>query len=112
MDRIPISFVVAKAPDTQEPDYREISGQVLCSGPILDRRIYSISFKHNGSRWNATVGQPMTGSRPILRGRKQESDGFKRLSDTAIVRSIFAPHSSYTNGPFVVVTDGGTAAAE
>lgn len=107
-----VTFVSANAPDTQAEDYASIKDSVLCASPNDAKRIYSISFMHDGTQWNATLGERLSGSRRIERSAKREPQRFERVLDSAIIRSIFAPNKNYTNGPFVVVTDQGVSVGE
>jgi hypothetical protein len=72
--------------------------------PPADRRIYSITFVHDGEEWTATVGERMRGIRlPNPRSRSKKPTTPQPLFDQAVVMAIFPgsgqfPHRVLTNG--------------
>jgi len=72
--------------------------------PPTDRRIYSITFVHDGEEWTATVGERMHGIRlPNRRSRSKKPYYPQPLFDEAVVMAIFPgfeqfPHKVLHNG--------------
>jgi hypothetical protein len=73
--------------------------------PPADRRIYSITFVHDGEEWTATVGERMSGIRlPNPRSRSKKKPYYPQpLFDQAVVMAIFPsdeqfPHKVLHNG--------------
>ena len=58
--------------------------------PEPGKRIYAISFRHDGDVWYATVGEPMRGRRPSLERPQQDLKLTVPIEDSAIVVAIFA----------------------
>jgi hypothetical protein len=74
----------------------------LCGVPVpeLGKRIESITFRHDGEDWTATVGQRLSRTRTERKRRQgRMRDITTRLSDSATVQAIFA------GIPYMVVTD-------
>jgi len=100
MEKPPSFFVPAATSENQESVYAELAGLCRCAAPAMERRIYSISYTHDGEDWTATVGEHLKGvsyQTSRVRGRKVERE--HRLSDPAIVLAIFE------GNPFFVVTN-------
>jgi hypothetical protein len=78
-----------------------------CGGkpPPPDRRIYSITFVHDGEEWTATVGERMRGILlPNPRSRSKKLATPQSLFDQAVVMAIFPrveqfPHKVLTTVP-------------
>ena len=105
MSEAPPFFVPASTPETQESLYASFAKSCKREVPALGERIFSIAFSHNGENWEATVGQPLQGSKNVTRrrilGRKVERRTY--LGDPAVVLAIFP------GIPFVVMTNQGLA---
>jgi hypothetical protein len=100
MEKPPAFFVPAATPENQETVYVDLAKLGRCAVPLVERRIYSITYTHDGEEWTATVGQHLKGVRyrtSRVKGQKVERE--QRLSDPAVVLAIFA------GDPFFVVTN-------
>jgi hypothetical protein len=96
----PAFFVPAATPEEQESIYETFAGWCRKAVPPMTERIYSITYRHNGEEWTATVGEALRGTKTQIRrvsGRKSEVS--IPTSDPAIVLAIFA------GLPFFVVTN-------
>jgi len=86
--------------DKQEETYAEFAR--MAGREIPERRIYSITFVHDGEEWTATVGEQLRGiKRRMTRSKGQRIERTTSISDTAIVLAIFQ------GTPYIVVTDKG-----
>ena len=56
MPNAPPFFVPAATPDEQESVYADMAADCNRAVPDPDRRIYSITYVHDGAEWTATVG--------------------------------------------------------
>ena len=56
MEKPAAFFVPAATPDNQESVYAELARLSRCAVPPVERRIYSITYTHDGEEWTATVG--------------------------------------------------------
>jgi hypothetical protein len=92
----PSFFVPAADPDNEESVYAEFADWCGCSIPSRSKRVYSITFIHDGVEWTATVGEQLKG---FERGRSPRN----RVSDPAFVLAIFP------GNPYMVVTNHGIA---
>jgi hypothetical protein len=102
MDDAPSFFLPYAEPDKQESAYQSLAEIINRPVPDAGKRIYSITFRHNGEEWTATVGQKLHGTKT----RETRSKGKKRtsttsLQDDAMVLAIFS------GTPYLVCTDGG-----
>ena len=71
-------------------------------GQIPERRIYSITFVHDGEEWTATVGEQLRGIKHrVTRSKGQQLERTTPISDAAMVLAIFP------GAPYIVVTDKG-----
>ena len=99
---VPSFFVPHASPGTDESAYAELAKFCERAIPALSRRIYSITYVHDGEEWVATVGQALRGTR--LRSRRIKGQRIEQsysITDPAIVLAIFP------GVPFVVVTNQG-----
>jgi hypothetical protein len=95
-------FVPDVTPGQEEAAYAELAA--LCHRPIPEAqaRLYSITFDHDGEEWTATVGQPLSCVRLIVRrsvSKKIEAISVNHLGNADTVVAIFDGH------PLVVVTN-------
>ncbi len=90
MPDAPDFFVPDVKPEDQERAYADLARRCNSNVPEPGRRVFSITYNHDGEEWTATVGK-------ALRGIKRA----RHLSDPATVRAIFP------GDPFFVVTDEG-----
>ena len=100
MDNPPQFFVPSAEPDQQERVYGELAALAKRPVPDTGKRVYSITYRHNGEEWTATIGEPLQGVRPEKRNRKgARTEPERALSDPAIVLAIFpgVPHVVVTN---------------
>jgi len=99
-------FFVPAVPDADkyEEVFETLAGLHGFKPPPADRRIYSITFVHDGEEWTATVGERMHGIRlPNRRSRSKKPAFPQPLFDQAVVMAIFPgdeqfPHKVLTNG--------------
>lgn len=87
-----------------EDNYLKFARWCNCSIPTDDRRVFSITFKHNGVEWTATVGEQLHGTRrhPVKsKAFIPPPDRLEPLNDPATVLAIFE------GNPFFVVTNKG-----
>lgn len=105
MDSAPAFFLPALPPNKYEEVYAQLAKGCGCAVPSPERRVYSITYIHNGERWTATVGQQLKGTQTKRFGsRGDQREVSYPIDDAAIVVAIFEGY------PFQVVTDGGLAA--
>ena len=105
MENSPDFFVPYAKPDKQEQVYAELASLCNTKIPDVGKRIYSITFVHDGEEWIATVGEKLYGyklKRKKTRYSGSTSERFGSLNDSAIVLAIFP------GNPFYVVTDSGS----
>jgi hypothetical protein len=96
----PNFFFPQVEPEKQEAAYAEVAA--WSHQTIPERRIYSITYAHDGEEWTATVGEFMSGVRyRTRRSRGERIETKQHLSDSAMVLAIFP------GVPFFVVTDSG-----
>lgn len=100
MPEAPQFFVPAATPDNQESVYASFAKWCGRAVPSLERRVYSITFVHNGDEWTATVGESLSGRRfRTVRSRGVKLEREQPVSDSAIVLAIFP------GVPYMVVTN-------
>lgn len=93
-------FVPDATAEDQEQVFAEFAKWCGVPLPPIDKRIYSITFGHDGEVWIATVGETLRGERTktsTVRGKKVGRT--TPVSDPARVLAIFP------GSPFQVVTD-------
>ncbi len=96
MEKPPAFFLPAATPENQETVFADLAKFSRCAVPPAERRIYSITYTHDGEEWTASLkGVRYRTSR--VRGQKVERK--ERLSDPAVVLAIFE------GNPFFVVTN-------
>ncbi len=101
MNNPPAFFIPRVATEKQEECYLELARAIGRAVPQSGSRIYSISFKHNGEHWTATVGEQLKGSATkTSRVRGQKTDRTVSLGDGSTVMAIFP------SVPFHVWHDG------
>jgi hypothetical protein len=93
-------FVPHVQPGDEEPAYAVLAALANVAPPTHKDRVYSITWKHDGIEWTATVGENLKGSQTITKGRGH------------LQRVITIPHSSsdtvlavFRGLPFVIVHD-------
>lgn len=97
---MPFFFVPRVDPADFETTLAEMADLCGVTAPDPDKRVQSITFKHNGESWTAEVGQTLRGERTDRRRRGGKLvDVTSRLSDPATVLAIFP------GDPTMVVTD-------
>jgi hypothetical protein len=100
VDEIPQFFIPAATPEIEESVYADFAR--MCHRSVLERgrRIYSITFVHDGEEWTATVGEALSG-KTLANPRSRSKTPFypRSLSDPAIVLAIFP------GVPYVVLTN-------
>jgi hypothetical protein len=101
-----IRFFLPSVPtDKQEEAYSGLAKLAGRPVPVNHSRIYSITYRHDGDEWTATVGEKLHGhtiadSRARAKKRRTE----RPLGDSAVVAAIFP------GVPFLVFTDSGYGA--
>jgi hypothetical protein len=89
-------FIPQCPPEIEEAVYAHIAESCVREVPPIGRRIYSISFEHDGIVWTATVGEHMRGrKRVIVRGKETVE---WNIGDPALILAIFP------RVPYCVVT--------
>ncbi len=105
MVEIPKFFVPNVPPEDEETAFGRLAEWCRQPVPERERRIYSITYTHDGEEWTATVGQRLHGIRRRRPSRKRSMSPFapepppEHLSDSATVLAIFA------GVPYFVVTN-------
>lgn len=97
---MPAFFVPKCDPDKQEETYVDWAKAVNGGVADPDRRIYSITWRHDGIEWTATVGEQLRGTETITKGRgrmKKEITVPRHSSDTVL--------AIYEGDPFMIVHD-------
>lgn len=104
MTEAPKFFVPEAAPDKCEEVFQDLAKFCRSEPPPIERRIYSITFVHDGEEWTATVGERMSGIRlPNRRSRSKKPAVPQALFDQAVVMAIFPSMGQYPNK---VLTNG------
>ena len=99
-DDVPEFFVPGVEDENLEQTYEELARLCRVAPPPRNQRVFSISYRHDGEEWTATVGTTLRGSRSrtvTRRGARVEQHD--RLSDPALVLAIFPGY------PYFVVTN-------
>jgi len=94
---VPPFFVPTALPEKQEEVYADFAQWCRRAVPPQGKRIYSITYYHDGDEWTATVGETLKGTRQ--RTSRLGSVSQARLRDPATVLAIFP------GDPYLVVTD-------
>lgn len=95
---MPAFFLPHCPVDSQEAEYAHIAKGCDREVPPIGKRVYSISFEHDGGIvWIATVGERLRGRKPILVKRK-ETGRWQDIDDPARILAIFP------GVPYCVVT--------
>lgn len=97
-------FLPFVEPHEQEKAYSALAERAGRSIPSNDSRIYSITYRHDGEEWTATVGKQLHGhtiADPRARAKKRRTE--RPVGDFAIVLAIFP------GVPFLVFTDSGNS---
>jgi hypothetical protein len=98
-------FLPGVLANKQEEAYSALAKLAGRPTPSADSRIYSITYRHDGGEWTATVGEKLRGhtvADPRARAKKRRTE--KPLGDSAVVVAIFP------GVPFLVFTDSGHGA--
>jgi hypothetical protein len=102
MKQTPAFFLPVATPETQEEMYADLAKWCHRSVPNIDKRIYSITYFHDGEEWTATVGESLRGvRRRTTRSQGKKIERTQPVSDPATVLAIFP------GIPFMVVTNHG-----
>jgi len=100
MEKIPQFFVPAATSENQESVYNSFANMCHVPIPEKSKRIYSITYIHDGEEWVATVGEQLHGVRiRITRSRGNRIERKTELNDPATVLAIFP------GSPYFVVTN-------
>jgi hypothetical protein len=96
----PKFFVPAATIDNQEEVFESFAKWCNQVVPAPNRRLYSITYVHDGIEWIATVGERLTGERHrITRSKGKKIERREPVSDPAIVLAIFP------GDPYFVITN-------
>lgn len=90
---MPAFFVPFVEPEDQEAAYQEIAALVGAAARPLENRIYSMTWRHDGETWTATVGETLRGVATVTSGRGREKryrEVPRSSSDTVL--AIFPGH--------------------
>jgi hypothetical protein len=94
-EHAPDFFVPEVEADRAEDAYIGYARLCEVAPPSPGKRIYSITFEHNGETWTATVGKPLSGvGYTRQRHGSAPTHVARKLSDPAVVLAIF-PGVSY-----------------
>ena len=98
---MPAFFIPNVDPEKQEERYRELAHNVGAVAADPARRIYSMTWKHDGVVWTATVGEQIRGIATIVKGRGRDKT-YREVprSTNETVWAIFA------HVPFLIAHDG------
>lgn len=100
MTAAPAFFIPDVPSEKLEEVYAAYAQMCYQDTPALGRRIYSITFAHDGTVWTATVGEPLRGTKTTThRSKGQQHERRTEVSDPAIVLAIFP------GTPYLVVTN-------
>jgi hypothetical protein len=101
----PAFFVPGCTPEEQETAFAAMANDLPDAMPVPEpgKRIYAISFQHDGDMWSAKVGESMKGRRPVWKGRKK-TETVVPIEDPAIVVAIYP---AYRDNLFWLYHDGG-----
>ena len=93
-------FVPAATAENQEQVYADFAQWCRCVVPEMGRRIFSITYSHDGVTWTATVGESLQGVKKVTsRSMGKKVERTVPVSDPATVLAIFP------GNPFMVVTN-------
>jgi len=84
----------------QEPAYQEMARLYGAGIPAPGDRVYSISWRHNGTLWTATVGEELRGVETVTKGRgrtRKEIEVPRSTSDTVL--------AIFPGLPFIIAHD-------
>jgi len=98
---MPSFFVPHIDPEKHEEIYAELAQIAQRAVPLAGSRIYSITFRHNGETWTATVGETLKGTRIHTKGR-----GRTRIEREVPVRDGSTVMAIFPGVPFMVWHDG------
>lgn len=90
MTETPQFFVPLVPSEDHEKCYQDMAKAIGQAAPALGKRVYSITFTHNGETWTATVGETLVGSAiksRRVRGKKVERE--IQLRNHSTVMAIF-----------------------
>jgi hypothetical protein len=97
---VTVFFVPNAEPQDQEQAYLELTSWVNAAVPGPTNRVYSITWKHDGTEWTATVGKQLNGTQTITkgRGRQQRTMTVPRSSSDTVL-------AIFLGVPFIIVHD-------
>src|SRR5271163_2863914 len=100
MIQAPTFFLPKPTPDTEDTEelYAKFAAACNSSVPSFEKRIFSITFMHDGIEWTATVGETMCGTeRKTVRRKGHKIVQEIKHRESAMVLAVFA------GNPFQVV---------
>lgn len=100
MTEAPTFFVPAAAPESEESVYADFAKWCGRTVPPVESRIFSITYRHDGDEWTATVGETLRGiRRHVTKSKGKKVERSQHIGDPALVLAIFP------GVPFMVVTN-------
>jgi hypothetical protein len=97
---MPAFFLPLCPSESEEESYAHIAKSCDRKVPPIGRRIYSISFEHDGIVWTATVGEHLRGRKSVKVKNKETVQW--QIDDPALILAIFpeVPYCvvTYSNG--------------
>lgn len=100
MESRPTFYVPRVEEAKHEECYQELARAIPVPAAPLGQRIYSITFRHNGEVWTATVGKQLTGhAEKTVRVGGRKIERTIQLSNSSTVMAI------YEGSPFYVWHD-------
>lgn len=84
---MPAFFLPHCPPESEEGAYADIAQGCNREVPPIGRRIYSISFEHDGILWIATVGEHLRGRKYVKVKDKENVEW--QIGDPALILAIF-----------------------
>jgi hypothetical protein len=100
MESRPTFFIPGVDETKHDECYQELARAISVPAAPLGQRVYSITFRHNGEVWTATVGKELTGyAEKKVRVRGRMTERTVQLSNPSTVMAI------YEGSPFYVWHD-------
>lgn len=84
---MPEFFIPFVEAENQEEAYRQIAAHIGAAPRALGDRIYSMTWRHDGVVWTATVGETLKGTATVTTGRgrdRREREVPRSTNDTVL----------------------------
>lgn len=93
IEQPPPFFIPGIAADKQEECYTAMAQLAHCAVPEIGKRVYSITYSHDGEVWHAVVGKSMRGSATkVSRSKGRRIERTIPLSNASVTLAIFPGH--------------------